>query len=222
MTKPVKPSHVIPKKLKVAIIVAHPDDETLWAGGTILSNPNWQCFIACLCRVSDTERAMNFFNALKIYKSEGMMADLDDSPEQNALNITEVENAILSILPKKKFDLIISHDPGGEYTRHIRHEEVSEAVINLWYTGKISSAQLWTFAYTDSNKQHYPAAIETASIYNTLTKQIWLRKHKLLTDTYGFEKKSWEAKTTPLVESFWRFTNADVAVKWLSDKRKLE
>jgi LmbE family N-acetylglucosaminyl deacetylase len=25
----------------VAIIVAHPDDETLWAGGEILNNPLW-------------------------------------------------------------------------------------------------------------------------------------------------------------------------------------
>jgi LmbE family N-acetylglucosaminyl deacetylase len=29
----------------VAIIVAHPDDETLWAGGTILNHPSWKCFI---------------------------------------------------------------------------------------------------------------------------------------------------------------------------------
>ena len=42
---------------KVALIVAHPDDETLWAGGTILSHPAWDCFIVCLCRGSDPERA---------------------------------------------------------------------------------------------------------------------------------------------------------------------
>ena len=55
----------------VAVIVAHPDDETLWAGGTILSHPSWNWFIVCLCRGSDKERAPRFHNALKILKSEG-------------------------------------------------------------------------------------------------------------------------------------------------------
>jgi LmbE family N-acetylglucosaminyl deacetylase len=49
----------------VAVIVAHPDDETLWAGGTILSHPSWQWFIVCLCRGSDKDRAPKF---LKHYK----------------------------------------------------------------------------------------------------------------------------------------------------------
>jgi len=68
----------IPKS--VAVIVAHPDDETLWAGGTILSHPSWKCFILCLCRGSDTERAPKFYKALKILKSEGIMGDLDAWP----------------------------------------------------------------------------------------------------------------------------------------------
>ena len=42
----------------VAVIVAHPDDETLWAGGTILSHPSWQWFIVCLCRGSDKDRGL--------------------------------------------------------------------------------------------------------------------------------------------------------------------
>jgi len=44
----------------VAVIVAHPDDETLWAGGTILGHSSWECFVACLCRASDKERAEKF------------------------------------------------------------------------------------------------------------------------------------------------------------------
>ena len=75
----------------VALIVAHPDDETLWAGGTILSHPSWQCFIACLCRKSDTERALKFYKTLKVLKSEGVMGNLDDGPEQKPLEEKEIE-----------------------------------------------------------------------------------------------------------------------------------
>lgn len=34
------------KALKtVALIVTHPDDETLWAGGTLLNNPSWGVYV---------------------------------------------------------------------------------------------------------------------------------------------------------------------------------
>src|SRR6187431_2896834 len=36
----------------VAVLVAHPDDETLWAGGTLLSETNWAPFVWCACRAA--------------------------------------------------------------------------------------------------------------------------------------------------------------------------
>ena len=206
----------------VAIIVAHPDDETLWAGGTILNNPSWQCIVVCLCRKSDTERANKFFEALKILKAEGIMGDLDDGPEQTPLEDEEVEQAILRLLPPKHYDLIITHNPNGEYTRHLRHEEISKAVIRLWNAGKISTAEMWLFAYEDGNKAYYPQPIENAAIYNILSKQIWQIKYAIMTDTYGFDVNSWEAVTTPLAEAFWKFTNQYEAKKWIIHKIDLK
>jgi LmbE family N-acetylglucosaminyl deacetylase len=200
----------------IAVIVAHPDDETLWAGGTILSHPSWQWFIICLCRGSDKNRAPKFLKTLQILGSEGIMGDLDDGPEQKPLDENELEHTILQILPSKHFDLIISHNPSGEYTRHIRHEETGKAVIKLWHAGKIYANELWTFAYEDGNKKYYPRPIETASVYHKLTEQIWLKKYSIITETYGFEKTSFEAETTPRAESFWQFTNSNDAIKWLN------
>jgi LmbE family N-acetylglucosaminyl deacetylase len=192
----------------VAIIIAHPDDETLWVGGTILSHPNWTCFIVCLCRKNDIDRAPRFYNALKILKSEGIMGDLDDGPEQNPLDEKEILKAILDLLPDKHFDLVISHKPSGEYTKHIRHQEISKAVIKLWNAGKISSPELWTFAYEDGNREYLPKPIEDANIYKTLTKRIWHRKYSIITEIYGFDKNSWEAMTTPKSEAFWKYINS--------------
>jgi len=206
------------KSKTIAVIVAHPDDETLWTGGTILSHPSWKWFIVCLCRGIDTERAPKFYKALKVLKSEGVMGDLDDGPEQKPLDEKEIECAILNLLPPKHFDLIISHNPTGEYTRHVRHEEASKAVIKLWHAGKISTNELWTFAYEDGNKEYYPRPVENAPIYRTLTKRIWLRKYSIITETYGFEKGSFEAETTPRAESFWQFTNSYDAKKWLDNR----
>jgi len=200
----------------VALIVAHPDDETLWAGGTILSHPSWQWFIICLCRGRDKDRAPKFYKALKVLKAEGMMGALDDEPEQKPLDEKEVQHAILDLLPPKHFDLVITHNPNGEYTRHLRHEEISRAVITLWHARKISAYELWTFAYEDGDKQYYPKPMPTASIHRELTNRIWLRKYSLITETYGFEKESFEAETTPKSEAFWQFINSYDAKKWLN------
>ncbi|NEW83178.1 MAG: PIG-L family deacetylase [Mariniphaga sp.] len=203
------------EKIKnVAVIVAHPDDETLWAGGTILSHPSWNWFIVCLSRKSDTERAAKFDKALQVYKAEGIMGDLDDGPNQKPLEEETVEKAVLELLPPKHFDLIITHNPSGEYTRHLRHEEVSKAVIKLWHATEISATELWTFAYEDGNKKYFPLPVKNANIFRLLTKRIWLRKYSIITETYGFKKDSWEAETTPRSEAFWQFTDPYDAKRW--------
>lgn len=195
------------KKKTVAIIVAHPDDETLWAGGTMLANSSWKCFVACLCRRSDTERASKFYNALKILNAEGIMGDLDDGPEQKPVNEKEFQELILQLLPKPHFDLVITHSANGEYTRHLRHEATGSAVADLWKSGKLTASELWTFAYEDGNKKYFPRAIENASDYTALSEAIWQQKYKLITETYGFEEDGWEAKTTPKAEAFWKFAD---------------
>lgn len=195
------------KTKTVAIIVAHPDDETLWAGGTILNSPSWKCFVVCLCRGSDTGRSPKFYNALKILNAEGIMGDLDDGPEQKPLDENEVEELILHLLPPTHFDLVITHNPAGEYTRHLRHEEVGKAVTELWRSGKISTRELWFFAYEDGHKKYFPLAVKNASVCTTLSETTWQQKYKLMTETYGYEKDGWEAKTTPKAEAFWKFTD---------------
>jgi len=47
------------------VIVAHPDDETLWAGGTILMHPETQWTILTLCRMSDPDRSPKFNKAMR-------------------------------------------------------------------------------------------------------------------------------------------------------------
>ena len=124
----------------------------------------------------------------------------------------------MNLLPPKHYDLIISHNPAGEYTKHVRHEETGKAVIRLWHAGRISTHELWTFAYQDGNKKYFPRPIEKATIYRTLTKRIWLRKYSIITEIYGFEESSFEAETTPRAEAFWQFTDPDNAKRWIKNR----
>ena len=203
------------------VIVAHPDDETLWCGGTILTYPQFNWFVISLCRGNDQERAPKFYKCLEILQATGAMGDLDDGAEQTPLNIEIVKNTVLDLLPNRHFDLIITHNPSGEYTRHLRHEEVSEAVIELWHQHKISTDELWTFAYEDANKKYLPKAEEKALQY-PLSEKIWKQKYALITEIYGFPPGGFEAETTPKIEAFWKFNNAAKAYKWLQQGGKFQ
>lgn len=198
-----------------AVIVAHPDDETLWCGGTLLMHPNHLWFIACLCRQDDPDRAPKFKKILTEYNARGAMGDMDDTPEQPPLPMKEVKEAILNLLPKENFDLLITHSPFGEYTRHLRHEEIGKAVIELWNDQEISTKELWIFAFEDENKKYYPRAIEGAHLVQQLPDNIWKEKYRLITKIYGFNEDGFEARTTPQKEAFWKFNNPTEAQKWL-------
>ena len=199
----------------VAVIVAHPDDETLWAGGTILSHPSWKWHIVTLCRASDADRAPRFTQAVQVLGARGAMGDLDDGPDQVALPDSAVQNAIMALLQPLHYDLVISHSPAGEYTRHLRHEEVSRAVISLWSERRLMTRELWVFAYEDGGRRYYPKPMEGASIFNLLPQRAWEMKYRIITDTYGFPPDGFEARTTPRAEAFWRFTASSDAKAWM-------
>ena len=213
------PSPGQPAALKaVAVIVAHPDDETLWAGGEILRQPDCNWFILSLCRASDPDRAPKYRRVLQHLGAAGDIADLDDGPEQQPLPPNEVEETILAHLPATPFDLILTHGPHGEYTRHRRHEEVSRAVAGLWRDGRIEARAVRMFAYEDGNRTYLPRARTDAHVVCTLAKEIWQTKYEIITTLYGFGPESWEARVTPRDEAMWHFDSPAALSQWLNDQ----
>lgn len=190
---------------RACVLVAHPDDEVLWAGGLVMMHPEWLWEIFTLCRASDPDRAPKFFKTLSILNASGEMADLDDEPGQDPLLESDVQKQVLTWVGKGHYDLLLSHGPNGEYTHHRRHEETSKAVQTLWKKGQINAAELWLFAYSDNRGEHPPHAIADAPIKIKLPAHIWQKKYRIITEIYGFTPESWEARTTPKVEAFWCF-----------------
>jgi hypothetical protein len=125
--------------------------------------------------------------------------------------LDELEQEILKLLPARHFDLIISHNPSGEYTRHRRHEEVSKAVIHLWHSGKLSADEIGTFVFEDGHRRYLHITVENAPIYKKFNGRILSKKYALITNTYGFTEGSWAAQTTPQAGACWRFNNSTSA-----------
>ncbi|NHJ15213.1 MAG: PIG-L family deacetylase [Candidatus Thorarchaeota archaeon] len=210
------------KHVTAAVIVAHPDDETIWAGGTVLNHSDWHWTIVSLCRGSDTDRAPRFVRAVQQLGGVSKIGDLDDGPEQLPLSEVDVQQVVLSLLPEMHFDLILTHSPHGEYTRHRRHEETGTAVASLWEREVIKAKEVWMFAYEDSGKggkDDLPKAIKTAHLISYLPEDIWRRKYIIVTDTYGFAPGTYEAYIAMREEAFWCFQSPAEFREWLRNER---
>ena len=205
---------------RAAVVVAHPDDETLWCGGYILTHAEFRWRVVTICRASDSYRAPKFRRVLQRLGASGEMADLDDGPEQAPLPVEKVQETIARLLTGNSYDLILTHGPRGEYARHRRHEECSRSVVGMWRSGGIDTKRLWLFAYEDGDHAYLPRVREDADRRNVLTDDVWREKRRLMTDVYGFGPESWEARTTPREEGFWCFDSPQAAVERMAPQEQ--
>lgn len=143
------------------------------------------------------------------------MADVDDGPLQTPQNQEYLSDLVLKLLPQDSYDLILTHSPLGEYTRHLRHEEIGISVMNLWLNSKLECEELLVFAYGDENRMFFPRALKEANLYFKISSRIWQLKYNIITEIYGFKQDSWEAQCTPKAEAFWRFKEKTDAIDWL-------
>jgi len=185
-------------KKKVLVIVAHPDDETIWMGGTLLANRNrWNATIISLCRKYDKDRSPRFKKVCKILKAKCFMSDLEDE-KLNKIPLNEVIKRIKKYL-NKKYDYIFTHGKNGEYG-HIRHIDVSLAVAEMLKKKILSCKKIFFFSYQKKSGICY--ARKNSDKFIKLSHNFLEKKKDLIIKTYGFKKKSFEDLCCRSTESF--------------------
>ncbi len=192
---------------KALVIVAHPDDETIWMGGTILENQDWEWTIISLCRKEDPDRALKFKRVCEFYNSKSIISDLDDEVLE-PLKIEEVSDKIKSLLPEKEYDFVFTHGENGEYG-HLRHIETHKAVKKLIENGELEGDKVYFFDYEKSEQStlgilnlKIPKPKQNSDYETTLSEHHYLNKLKLIKEFYGFNDDSFETLSCDKKEAF--------------------
>ena len=188
------------KRKRALVIVAHPDDETIWMGGMILRNKDWDWTICSLCRAADLDRAPKFRKVCFGYGARAIISDLDDEVLED-LEIDEVVDKIKENVDGK-YDYVFTHGENGEYG-HIRHKETHKAVKRMFGEGELQCENVFFFSYEMKDGKKIPDS-RGADFGISLTKSELEQKRKIIKDVYGFTSESFEYLSSGGKENFTR------------------
>ena len=194
-------------KLDILAIVAHPDDETIWMGGTILKNKKWDWTVISLCRCHDDDRRPRFEKVCERLGVKGVISDLDDV-KLKPLRVDAVVEKIKSLLLDREYDYVYTHGLNGEYG-HIRHKEIHKAVRRLVKSGEIQCKKLFSFSYKQGRGRagnvpdlRIPVPSDKSDVHVRLSEDNFKKKVELVKDMYGFGGDSFEVMACNSVEAF--------------------
>lgn len=117
---------------KGAVVVAHPDDETLWAGGFIAKHPGVTVICYTVPR-RDPERSLLFFEACRSLGAFPILVPIQEPAANEELTHCDV-------LQLSQYDWILTHNKNGEYG-HQHHKDVHQHVM------KSTSCPVFVFGY---------------------------------------------------------------------------
>lgn len=190
------------------VIVAHPDDETIWMGGTMLSLPNISWTILSLCRSDDHDRAPKFKKVCRLYGARAVISDLEDDGMMDVKeSLPEIQTRIGSALKKigqNRFTYLFTHGYNGEYG-HPRHIGAHRTINRMLRAKTLSAKQVFYFNYQRREHKEQPMVCvpnKRSDIANMLPVHVFEKKKIIIEKVYGFSQASFEYQSCSNVETF--------------------
>ncbi|MDH6366006.1 MULTISPECIES: PIG-L family deacetylase [unclassified Breznakia] len=163
------------------MIVAHPDDESLFAGEEIRSHPY---FILCITNGDNPTRRAEFMQMLKKTNNNGIILSYPDKVNNRRSDWYYEKESIRKTLSfyTKIYDWkkIVTHNPQGEYG-HQHHIMTSNIVKNITQQQNIKE-KLYCFSYFKKEqnppyakqltKAQHQAKVELLELYSSQEKTV--------------------------------------------------
>ena len=167
------------KDVNNLMIVAHPDDESLW-GGVHLSKSDY--LVVCVTCGVDKKRTNEFKNAISDFGNYEISLGYPDITNNKTDNwskeYNKIEKDINQILSYKNWNVIVTHNPDGEFD-HPHHKMLSTMISKntdknkLYYFNKF---------YDDDQVENLNYCMKTIS-----DKELSLKEHLL--DNYSSKEQ---------------------------------
>ena len=122
------------------LVVAHPDDEVLWGGLNLISQPGW--FVVCSTHLNDPVRSSEFFRTMSYCNvNRYIMFDVNDEYTESdsvadKLYDGTLFDGVLKKLSKHPWKLVLTHNDVGEYG-HAHHRKVHRMVKKYFTSPKV-------------------------------------------------------------------------------------
>ena len=132
------------------MIVAHPDDETLWGGAHLLQD---EYLVVCLTNGWNESRKNAFIETMKTTNDKYIILNYPDirktysngKYDADTLSTckTAMQKDINTILSYKKWSQVITHNPNGEYGKY--HHKTISSLVKTSFEKNCKNSELWYF-----------------------------------------------------------------------------
>ncbi|MBQ7105607.1 MAG: PIG-L family deacetylase [Bacilli bacterium] len=138
-------------KYKKVMIVAHPDDEMLWGGAHLIED---DYLVVCITCGTSAKRLKEFKEVMKATDDSFIYLGYPDKDNDIRNEWETCYNNIYfdieKILNSNKWDLIVTHNPKGEYG-HIQHIKTNKIITDIYNSNNYNS-KLYFFGKYYSKK----------------------------------------------------------------------
>lgn len=130
------------------MIVAHPDDESLFGGEALTSSSGW--LVVCVTGASNDLRRHEFIGAMTSIGASYMMLDHDDDLRNGNFS-PRLEEQLSAVIAGRPYQAVVTHNAAGEYG-HPQHRALHRVVRRL-----IADRPLHVFAHRWTHPAMSPA-----------------------------------------------------------------